>query len=126
MSNAPALKPNMVILYVASAPASEAFYADLLGLKAVESSAGFAMFALENGMMLGLWTREGVQPAASTPGGMEIGFPLPDDSSVDALFARWKAQGIRLLQAPVKMDFGYTLTAVDPDGHRLRAFHAAM
>jgi catechol 2,3-dioxygenase-like lactoylglutathione lyase family enzyme len=121
-----AQKPNMIILYVASAPASEAFYGNLLGLKAVESSPGFAMFALENGMMLGLWGNEGVQPAASAAGGMEIGFPVKDDAALDALHGQWKAAGMKILQAPVKMDFGYTFTATDPDGHRLRAFHAAM
>ncbi|MCA0404626.1 MAG: VOC family protein [Proteobacteria bacterium] len=118
--------PNMIILYVASAPASEAFYSKVLGLKAVESSPGFAMFALENGMMLGLWTKADVQPAASAPGGVEIGFPVKDNAALDALHGEWKAAGLNILQAPVQMDFGYTFTAQDPDGHRLRAFHAPM
>lgn len=118
--------PSMIILYVASAPASETFYSKLLGRAAIESSPGFAMFALENGMMLGLWTAAGVQPPASAPGGVEIGFPVKDDGALDALHAEWKAAGLKILQAPVLMDFGYTFTAADPDGHRLRAFRPQM
>jgi hypothetical protein len=26
------------------------------------------------------------------------------------------------VQSPIAMDFGFTFTAVDPDGHRLRVF----
>ena len=61
--------PNFVILYVDSPPASAAFYADLLGRPPVESSPTFAMFALESGVMLGLWARHTVQPAPTSPTG---------------------------------------------------------
>jgi predicted lactoylglutathione lyase len=47
---------------------------------------------------------------------------VPDTAQVDALHADWQARGLRILQAPVTRDFGYTFTAVDPDGHRLRVF----
>jgi predicted enzyme related to lactoylglutathione lyase len=30
--------------------------------------------------------------------------------------------GVAIAQKPVEMDFGYTFTALDPDGHRLRVF----
>jgi hypothetical protein len=33
--------------------------------------------------------------------------------------------GLRIIQEPVKMDFGFTFTAADPDGHRLRVFAPA-
>jgi predicted lactoylglutathione lyase len=33
--------------------------------------------------------------------------------------------GADVLQKPTQMDFGYTFTVADPDGHRLRAFAAA-
>lgn len=118
--------PNMIILYVASAPASEAFYSKVLGMTAIESSPGFAMFALGYGMMLGLWTKAGVEPAATAPGGVELGFPMADDAALDALHAKWKADGLKIVQPPVTMDFGYTFTAEDPDGHRLRAIRAEM
>ena len=37
----------------------------------------------------------------------------------------WAKLGLKILQEPTKMDFGYTFTAADPDGHRLRVFAAA-
>ena len=43
----------------------------LLGKAAVEASPGFAMFMLDSGVMLGLWERGGVEPAATTPGGAD-------------------------------------------------------
>ena len=109
--------PNFILLYVANPAASAAFYAALLGHAPVESSPTFAMFRLGSGMMLGLWQREGVAPAATAPGGGELAFAVAD---VDAVHADWSARGLPILQPPTDMDFGRTFTAADPDGHRLR------
>jgi predicted enzyme related to lactoylglutathione lyase len=118
-----AIAPNFVLLYVASPQASAQFYAQLLGCQPVEASPTFAMFALPGGLMLGLWAREGVQPAPSAqPGAAELGVPVADEAAVRALYAEWQALGLTLLQAPTSMDFGWTFTAADPDGHRLRVF----
>ena len=69
--------PNFILLYVDSPAASAGFYADLLGKPPVESSATFAMFALESGVMLGLWSRRTVAPAATaSPGAGELAFAL--------------------------------------------------
>lgn len=114
--------PNFSILYVADPVASARFYASLLERPPVEASPTFAMFALDAGTMLGLWSRRTVEPAATAPGGSELAFSLDSDAAVDAAHARWKALGLPVVQAPVRMDFGYTFTATDPDGHRLRAF----
>jgi catechol 2,3-dioxygenase-like lactoylglutathione lyase family enzyme len=118
-------QPHFILLYVSSPVESAAFYARLLGREPVEASPTFAMFALSPGLMLGLWARHTVQPMAA-PGalaaGSELAFAQPDAAAVDGLHAEWTALGVTLLQAPSSMDFGYTFTAVDPDGHRLRAF----
>jgi catechol 2,3-dioxygenase-like lactoylglutathione lyase family enzyme len=115
--------PNFLILYVDSPAKSVAFYERLLGRKPAEASANFAMFALDGGLMLGLWARSDVQPRAHVSGGgHEICFPAKDKSGVDDLHARWRELGLSIAQAPVEMDFGYTFTALDPDGHRLRVF----
>jgi len=114
---------NFLILYVDSPARSAAFYERLLGRKPAEASANFAMFALDGGLMLGLWARSDVQPSArATGGGHEICFTAPDNPGVDALHARWRELGLPIAQAPVEMDFGYTFTALDPDEHRLRVF----
>lgn len=115
--------PNFLLLYVADPAASAAFYADLLGFQPVEASPTFAMFALGNGMMLGLWARETVEPKAlAEAGGSELAFTVEDPSGVDSRYAEWRAKNITIAQAPIRMDFGYTFVGLDPDGHRLRVF----
>jgi catechol 2,3-dioxygenase-like lactoylglutathione lyase family enzyme len=117
-----AADPNFILLYVESPAASAAFYTDLLGRPPVESSPTFAMFALASGVMLGLWARHTVEPAVSGHGGGEIGFAVADPDTVHALHADWSGRGLTIIQPPTDMDFGRTFVALDPDGHRLRAF----
>ncbi|MCW5773044.1 MAG: VOC family protein [Rhodospirillaceae bacterium] len=113
---------SFVLLYVADPPASAAFYADLLGRPPVETSPTFAMLPLREGVMLGLWSRDTVAPAASPPGGSEIAFTVADGSAVDATCAAWRRRGLAILQPPTELDFGRTFVALDRDGHRLRVF----
>ena len=110
------------ILYVASPTASATFYTDLLGNPPVDASPGFALFALSSGVMLGLWATQAVAPAATPIGGSELAFAVEGNEAVHARHAEWCAKGLTILQAPVAMDFGFTFTAADPDGHRLRVF----
>lgn len=113
--------PTLFVLYVDNPTQSTAFYTDLLGHPAMESSPSFAMFALESGSLLGLWARRDVQPAATTTGGAaEVTFAVDNAVEVDRLHAEWQKRGLRIAQSPVKMDFGYTFVALDPDQHRLR------
>jgi predicted enzyme related to lactoylglutathione lyase len=113
---------GFIIVYVDNVAASEAFYAALLGRPAVESSPTFAMLPAAPGLMLGLWRRDGVKPAATQAGGAEIAFPLVDKAAVDAKFAEWRARGVKIAQEPTAMDFGYTFVGLDPNGQRLRVF----
>lgn len=115
--------PNFIILYVDSPAASASFYAALLGKSPLESSPTFAMFALESGVMLGLWSKHTVEPAATaTGGGGELAFSVADNNAVHILHADWMQRGLVIAQALTEMDFGYTFVASDPDGHRLRVF----
>jgi catechol 2,3-dioxygenase-like lactoylglutathione lyase family enzyme len=114
---------SFVLLYVENPPASAAFYADLLGRPAIESSPTFAMLPLSDGVMLGLWSRKAVEPAAvGQAGAGEIAFTVADAAAVKATFIDWKKRGLKMIQEPVEMDFGHTFVATDPDGHRLRVF----
>jgi hypothetical protein len=119
------MTPNFVLAYVASAPRSAALYTLLLDADPVESSPNWAMFALPNGITLGLWSREEVEPRATLPGGMELGFPVADADAVTRTRYRWASLGMKVIQEPTQMDFGFTFTAADPDGHRLRVFAPA-
>jgi catechol 2,3-dioxygenase-like lactoylglutathione lyase family enzyme len=117
------IDPNFILLYVDSPARSAEFYGQLLGRPPVEASPTFAMFALASGTMLGLWSRDTVEPApAAGGGGAEVAFAVDSDTTVRRLFDEWSTRGLPVLQAPVAMDFGYTFVAADPDGHRLRVF----
>lgn len=117
------IAPNFLILYVDNPAASATFYAELFGRPPVEASPTFAMFVLESGIKFGLWSKHTVEPAASASGGgAELAFAVDSDEAVDAHHAEWSGRGLGILQTPVRMDFGYTFVALDPDGHRLRVF----
>lgn len=115
--------PNFILAYVADAPKSASLYSQLLGASPVEQSPNWAMFAFPNGLALGLWSRDEVEPRATLPGGSEIGFPVDSDAAVHSTRDAWAKLGLKILQEPTKMDFGLTFTAADPDGHRLRVFN---
>ena len=117
------IHPNFIILYVDDPTTSAAFYTRLLGKPPLEASPTFAMFALDSGVMLGLWSRHTVEPAATLlAGSCELAFTVVNFDAVRAMYTDWTALGLTILQTPVDMDFGYTFLALDPDGHRLRVF----
>ncbi|MEN3930835.1 VOC family protein [Microvirga sp. W0021] len=116
-------EPNLTILYVDSPAKSEAFYVNLLGRKPVESSPTFAMFAFPSGMRLAFWSRHTVEPAIENIcWSGELAFPLSTRQDVDAAFAMLSNNGLKIIQQPQVMDFGYTFVALDPDGYRLRIY----
>ena len=119
--------PNFVILYVKSAPASASFYAGLLGKPPVESSPNFALFALESGTMLGLWSRGEVSPALpdGARGGGELAIAVEGKAAVESTHEDWQRRGLPIAQAPTDLDFGRSFVALDPDGYRLRVFAPA-
>ena len=117
--------PNFFILYVDSPLASADFYTDLLGKAPLDAAPTFVMFALDSGVMLGLWAKHTVEPAATAAGGAELAFSVADNDTVRTLHADWVKRGLIIAQPPTDMDFGHTFVALDPDGHRLRVFAAS-
>lgn len=114
---------TFLLLYVRDHIASAAFYRDMLGLPIVEQKADVAILPLREGVMLGLWLQETVEPASiGQAGGSEIAFAVADAAAVEATHADWSRRGVVILQAPTLMRFGMTFVALDPDGHRLRIF----
>jgi catechol 2,3-dioxygenase-like lactoylglutathione lyase family enzyme len=115
--------PNFILLYVKDVATSVSFYTGLLGRAPIDASPNFGMFALSSGVLLGLWARHDVEPAATAPTGSgEIGITLASVGEVEAAHADWLGRGLSILQPPTKMDFGFTFVAGDPDGNRLRVF----
>lgn len=118
--------PNFVILYVDQPARSARFYSQLFDLQPIEASPTFAMFKFASGMRLGLWSRHTVEPGAKVlGGGGELIVQFEDATALEAGLARWQALGLPILQPMTDMDFGRTFVALDPDGHRLRAYVAA-
>lgn len=112
-----------LLLYVDSPATSANFYSRLLDRPPVELSPTFALFILDSGLKLGLWSRQDVEPAtqvAGGGGGLALG--VADNQTVDRLHIQWAESGVSIAQNPTALDFGYTFVALDPDGHRLRVF----
>jgi uncharacterized glyoxalase superfamily protein PhnB len=121
------ITPRYILLFVENPAISARFYEFLLERKPVEESPTFALFVLEGGYKLGLWSRHTAEPVAqATGGGTELAFPVESAEQVDALFADWSALGLTMVQAPTELDFGRTFVALDPDNHRLRVFHPSL
>lgn len=111
---------GFVLLFVKNPLASCDFYRRLLQLEPVEQSPTFALFALENGVSLGLWSSATAEPAVVVGGGgSEICFSA---ENVDEVYAKGLELGIHIAQAPTDMDFGRTFVGLDPDGHRIRIY----
>lgn len=111
---------GFVLLFVENPLKSSEFYKDLFDLSPIEESPTFVMFALGNGVMLGLWNKHTAEPRVDhDPGASEICFPCDD---VDALYNGWNKKQIVVLQKPVDLDFGRTFVVRDPDGHRIRFY----
>ncbi|WMN19711.1 VOC family protein [Pseudomonas piscis] len=109
------------LLYVDSPIASADFYSRLLDKPPVQASADFTLFILNSGIKLGLWSRQVVRPESQVlAGGGELGWAVDSREAVDELHRHWQALGIPIVQEPTVTGFGYTLLALDPDGHRLR------
>lgn len=115
---------NYILLAVADPRASQRFYSSVLGVEPVESASTFVLYVLPNGMKLGLWAADEIEPKPLPVGGVEVTFSEDDEDAVRATFADWSSKA-KVLQEPVAMDFGFTFVVEDPDGHRLRVFSRA-
>ena len=117
--------PDYILLAVENPLKSAVLYDRILGAEPVERSDSFVLYALQNGLKLGLWSRQGVEPAPKPPGGVELTFSLADRDAVLRLYGTWTSLGLEVVQEPTDMDFGFTFVVADPDGHRLRPFARA-
>lgn len=111
---------GFVLLAVENPQKSSRFYQEILGIKPIEESPTFVMFALKNGVMLGLWSKYTAEPRFDVPAGaLEICFA---SENVDALYEQWGKKQVTIAQKPTDMDFGRTFVVLDPDGHRIRVY----
>lgn len=101
---------GFVLLFVSNPQKSSAFYQELFGINPIEESPTFVMFALKNGVMLGLWSKYTAEPHVEAPAGaLEICFPTED---VDSLYEEWGKKHATVAQKPTDMDFGRTFMEI--------------
>ncbi len=114
---------SFLLLHVEDHAASATFYNQLLDIPIIEQKDDFAMLPLRDGVMLGLWAKDTVEPQSSGQSGAnEVAFTVTDKAAVEATHADWRGRGLTIIQSPTPMSFGTTFVALDPDGHRLRVF----
>jgi len=113
--------PNLFLFYVRDAEASTAFYSDLFEITPAFTSPRYIAFEAAPGVLFALWTGRSEQAVPGTPRTSEIGLMVPGSASaVDALFARWVAKGVTVLEEPHDDVFGRTFVVADPDGNLIR------
>lgn len=113
---------NYLLLAVRDPLASAELYNKLLGREPVERSRTFVLYVLPTGLKIGLWLADEMAPPPKPAGGVEISFAEASKDAVRATFAEWTKLGLKVVQEPTEMDFGFTFVVEDPDGHRLRPF----
>jgi catechol 2,3-dioxygenase-like lactoylglutathione lyase family enzyme len=116
------LTPNYLLVAVQDPRRSAVIYDRLLGLKPVENSETFVLYVFPTGFKLGLWKASTMEPKPSAPGGVELAFSLENRDSVLRTYDECTKIGLRVVQEPTDMEFGFTFVVEDPDGHRLRPF----
>ena len=113
---------NYLLLAVRNPQKSATLYTQILGREPVENSETFVLYVLPTGLKIGLWVASEIKPVPSAPGGVEISFTEASKEAVLQTYEEWKKLGLKVLQEPTDMDFGFTFVVEDPDGHRLRPF----
>ncbi|MBV8048444.1 MAG: VOC family protein [Paludibacterium sp.] len=113
--------PSHVVLYVDNPGASADFYSAVLEEMPVSASASFVLFEQDEGLRLGLWSRECVEPAATIAGGgAELVVVVEDEDAVDRRYEALSQRGLCIIQPPQDMEYGRSFVLLDPDGHRVR------
>lgn len=113
---------NYILLAVRDPLASATLYTKLLGREPVEHGKTFVLYVLPSGLKIGLWVADEMEPTPKPAGGVEISFSEASKDAVRATYAEWTRLGLKVVQEPTEMDFGFTFVVEDPDGHRLRPF----
>ncbi|MBZ5712764.1 VOC family protein [Nannocystis pusilla] len=113
---------NYLLLAVRDPLQSAELYSQLLGREPVERSKTFVLYVLPTGLKIGLWSASDMTPPPKSAGGVEISLTEASKEAVRATYAEWTKLGLKVVQEPTEMDFGFTFVVEDPDGHRLRPF----
>jgi len=113
---------NAVTLYVQDLDASIAFYSQLLEREVHPIAEGLVVFIQYSESRLILRSKASVHPYSHGVGGFELMFNAYTNSKVDAIFNKWKTDGVVICVPPAMTSYSYAFLALDPDGHRLKVY----
>ena len=115
------MKFGIMMLYVRDMQKTRAFYENVVGLPIIEeqSDENFVVFRPSEGTLIALEDIKVVKNPTSQPGSFELGLEVDD---VDAIWAKWKTQGVEMVDEPAEMPFGRAFLARDPEGHYLTVY----
>ncbi len=65
---------NYLLLAARDPQKSAETYTKILGGPPVENSPGFVLYVLDNGIKIGLWKTDEIEPKAKPAGGIEVSF----------------------------------------------------
>lgn len=99
---------NYLLLAVRDPLQSAELYTKLLGREPVEKAPTFVLYVLPTGLKIGLWLADEMEPRPNAAGGMEISFSEDSKEAVRATYAEWSKLGVKVVQEPTEMDFGFT------------------
>lgn len=114
---------DSIVLYVDDIQRSMAFYAKAFNCEPKLLSPTFAALDFASNVKITLKQADVLTPASTVKGGgTELSIPATDREALDALFERWKQQGVEFAQEREESVYGINFVALDPDGHRIRVF----
>lgn len=114
---------DSIVLYVDDIQRSMAFYAKAFNCEPKLLSPTFAALDFASNVKITLKQTDALTPTSTIRGGgTELSLPVTSRDAFDALFEKWKQQGIEFAQEREESVYGVNFVAVDPDGHRIRVF----
>ncbi|MGP9695017.1 VOC family protein [Brachybacterium sp. AOP25-B2-12] len=113
--------PNLFLIHVRDTAVSAAFYSGLFEIGPTFTSPRYVAFEVAPGVLFAVWSGHGTDLDPAVPRTSEVGWMIPGPASaVDAVFARWVARGVRVVEEPHDAVFGRTFVVADPDGQLVR------
>lgn len=112
--------PNLFLVYVSDVERASAFYSDLFEIEPTMTTPRYVPFEVAPGVFFALWSGGG-DVDVDAPRSFEVGLMVPRrEGSVDEVYERWSAKGVRVVREPYDDVFGRTFVVADPDGNLIR------
>jgi catechol 2,3-dioxygenase-like lactoylglutathione lyase family enzyme len=113
--------PNLFLFYVTDIERSTRFYTDLFEVEPTFRDPAYVAFEIGEGTLFSIWNSRGEGVTRETPRSSELGVMLTGgNEAVDALYAKWSAKDLPVIEEIHDEIFGRTFVVADPDGNLIR------